>query len=147
LKNLYTRLLRFFMALDFFGPLLARLTIGYVFATSGYGKLTNLERVISYFESLQIPAPKIQAPFIASLEVIGGIFVLLGFGTRVMSALLGSIMLVALVTAKKEALESFSTLSETSEYLYLVLLVWLVVAGAGRFSVDAWAHKKISVET
>jgi putative oxidoreductase len=146
MKNIFLRLLRLIRRVDFLGPLLARLTVGYVFVTSGYGKVTNLERVIGYFESLNIPAPRIQAPMIAGLELIGGLVLILGLGTRVAAMLLTGVMGVAILSAKKEALESFGTLSETSEFLYLVMLVWLMVAGAGRLSADHFVKARFEKE-
>ena len=42
------------------GPLIARLTVGYVFMLTGWGKLQNLDRVTEYFTSLGIPFPEMR---------------------------------------------------------------------------------------
>ncbi len=47
--------------------LLVRLYWGWQFAQSGWGKLHNLGRVTEYFASLNIPAPSVMAPMVASL--------------------------------------------------------------------------------
>src|SRR5437016_1652181 len=44
-------------------PLLARVTVGWVFVTTGWGKLHNLQKIIDYFTELGIPYPQLQAPF------------------------------------------------------------------------------------
>jgi putative oxidoreductase len=44
-------------------PLLARLTVGWVFLWSGWGKLNDLPTVIENFVSWGIPFPHILAPF------------------------------------------------------------------------------------
>ena len=58
---------------DWLPPLLVRLSVGVVFAQSGWGKLHDLQRVIDYFTSLGIPYANLQAPFVAGLEFTGGL--------------------------------------------------------------------------
>ena len=117
-------------------PLVARLTVGIVFIGSGWGKLHNLEKVTAYFTELGIPAAGLQAPFVSSVELVGGILVLLGFGSRIASLLLASTMVVALVTAKRAEIHGFSDLFGTVEWTYLALLGWIAIAGPGALSVD-----------
>ena len=59
---LYDRLVAGISHLEWLPQLVTRITIGWVFIESGWGKLHNLDRVIGYFQSLGIPAPAIQAP-------------------------------------------------------------------------------------
>lgn len=118
-------------------PLLAtRLTIGWVFIESGWGKLHHLDKVTDYFQSLGIPAPAIQAPFAAGSELVFGVAVLVGLFTRLSSIPLIIIMVVAILTAKREELTGISELFGFIEFLYIVLLLWLVVRGGGFLSVD-----------
>lgn len=81
--------------------LLTRLVFGQAFAVTGYGKLDNLAGVTSFFEELGIPFASLQAPMVATIEFVGGILLLLGLGTRYVTLLLMSTMLVALVTAHR----------------------------------------------
>jgi putative oxidoreductase len=124
-------------------PLLARITLGCVFIESGWGKLHNLDRVTSFFESLGIPAAHIQAPFVAGLEFTGGILLLAGLATRLISLPLIGVMTVAILTAKKEELTGFSALTGFTEFTYILLLLWLIIQGAGIISIDALLGKKI----
>lgn len=128
-------------------PLLARITLGSVFIESGWGKLHNLPKVIDFFTSLGIPAPQIQAPFVASTELVCGFLVLIGLLTRLASVPLLATMVVAILTAKKADIASFSDLTGVSEYLYILLFVWLIVDGAGLVSVDAFLRKNKSPVT
>lgn len=130
--------------LDFLPLLLARLTVGYVFVHSGWGKLHHLPDVIEYFRGLGIPAPELQAPLSASTELIAGTLVLLGLLTRVASLPLVVIMLVALGTAKREEIESLNALFGLVEYVYIVLLVHLVVKGGGAASLDALLGRRFA---
>jgi putative oxidoreductase len=133
--------------LDFVPPLIARLTIGAVFIPSGWGKLHHLDKVVDFFTELGIPAPQFQAPFAAGSELLFGVTVLLGLFTRMSAIPLAIIMVVAMATAKREDL--LGTIAEPnnawgfanalvglSEYLYVVLLLWLLVRGAGALSLD-----------
>ncbi len=79
----------------------ARLALGWVFVQSGWGKLHNLPQVVDYFTSLGIPAPHLQAPFVAGVELVGGPSLLGGLFTRVVSVPLAMTMVVALLTAKR----------------------------------------------
>jgi putative oxidoreductase len=123
-------------ALSWLPPTVARLCVGWVFVQSGWGKLHNLPKVIGYFESLGIPAPQLQAPFVASVELFGGLLVLAGLFTRVASVPLAATMIVALVTAKRGDISSASDLYGTVEFLYLLAFGFLAAFGAGTFSLD-----------
>lgn len=124
-------------------PLLSRTTIGFVFIQSGWGKLHNLDRVASFFAELGIPAPGLQAPFVATVEFVGGLAVLLGFFTRIVSIPLICTMIVAIITAKRADLGGISDLFGFIEYLYIVILAWLAVEGPGKISIDHfWCRRK-----
>src|SRR5262245_13948687 len=71
--------------LAWLAPLLARITVGWVFAMTGWGKLHSLQKVIDYFTDIGIPYPQIQAPFASANELVCGLLVLLGLATRVAS--------------------------------------------------------------
>lgn len=118
-------------------PLLARVTVGLVFVTTGWGKLQNLDRVIAFFQSLGIPAPEYQAPFVAATELTCGLLLVAGLGTRFAAVPLVVTMLVAIRTALWGELEGTIDLFGREEYLFIVLLAWLAVAGAGAVSLDA----------
>ena len=122
--------------LEWVGPLVVRLTLGLVFATTGWGKLHNLDKIEAFFASLHIPAPGFHAVFVSTIELVGGILLIAGLGTRIASALLVGVMTVAIVTAKLPELHGLTDLANTIEFTYLAMFVWLVVAGAGAASID-----------
>jgi putative oxidoreductase len=120
----------------FIGPTLARLTVGLVFVGTGWGKLHNLGDVTDFFASLHIPAPGFNARLAAGTEFFGGILVLLGLGTRLASLPLAFTMVVAIATAKRGDITGLTALVGLEEWSYLVLFIWLAVAGAGPVSID-----------
>jgi putative oxidoreductase len=120
----------------FLGPLIARLTLGVAFVSSGWGKIHNLDKVTEFFTELGIPAPHIQAVFVSWVELVCGALVLVGFATRLASIPLICTMIVALITAKAEDIAGVSDLVGTIEFTYIALGVWLTVSGAGALSLD-----------
>jgi putative oxidoreductase len=124
------------------GALIARLTVGYVFMLTGWGKLQHLGRVTEYFASLGIPMPHILAPFVAGLECFGGLFLIVGLFTRISAGGLAVTMIVAILTAKWADVDSLHTLLGFEETLYLVIFAWLAISGAGKASLDDWIMRK-----
>src|ERR1017187_8851254 len=79
--------------IDWLAPLFARIVVGWVFLWSGWGKLHNLPAVIENFAGWHIPAPQILAPFVSGVEFIGGLFLIIGFMTRISAGGLGGTMI------------------------------------------------------
>jgi len=136
MKTLWHRVVALLTRIEWTGPLLVRLTLGLVFVTTGWGKLHNLDDVTTFFESLHIPAPGVQAAFVSTVELVGGALLIAGLATRIASALLIGVMAVAIYTAKLPELHGVVDLANTVEFTYLAMFVWLVVRGAGAASLD-----------
>jgi len=130
--------------LAWLAPLLARVTVGWVFATTGWGKLHNLQKVIDYFGDLGIPYPQFQAPFASANEFVCGVLVLLGLATRVASIPLIVVMLVAIRTAQWENVDSTAALLGLLEWSYVAIFAWLAIAGPGPVSIDALVARRRS---
>ncbi len=126
------------------GPLIARITVGYVFMLTGWGKLQHLDQVTEYFTSLGIPAPHILTPFVSGLECFGGLFLILGVLTRVSAGGLAVTMIIALITAKWAEVDSLHTLLGFEETLFLAIFTWLAIGGAGKASLDYLLERKLS---
>ena len=121
--------------------LVVRLYWGWQFAQSGWGKLHNIAKITGFFASLNIPFPAANAHFISGLEFVGGIFLILGLGTRLVGLLLAANMFVAYWTADHEALVSiFSDPGKfyvADPYTFLFASLMVLIFGAGLFSLDA----------
>lgn len=122
--------------LTWLAPLFARLVTGWVFMWSGWGKLQDLPAITENFVGWGIPFPQFFTPFVSGVECFGGAFLLAGFLTRISAGALGVTMVVAIVAAKLNDIDSLETLLGFEEVAYLALFFWLAVAGAGRLSVD-----------
>ena len=127
--------------LGWLAPLFARITVGWVFLWSGWGKLSDLHTVYQNFVGWGIPAPQVLAPFVSSVEFCGGLFLLLGLLTRISAGALGITMIVAIRSAKWADVDSLETLLGFDEFEYLALFLWLAIAGPGIVSLDDWLQR------
>jgi putative oxidoreductase len=135
--------LRAMALLAFLPPLLTRLVIGHAFYETGAGKIENFANTVAFFTDLGIPMPELNAAFVSRLEFYGGIALILGLLTRFFAAGLLSTMVVAILTADRaDFLEAWSGtgekgLTDVVPVVYGMFLVWLVIAGPGKLSLDA----------
>src|SRR5690242_7638590 len=128
--------------LTWLAPLFARITVGWVFLWSGWGKLQNLPQVTENFAGWGIPVPQVLAPFVSGVEFFGGLFLLLGLFSRISAGALGITMIVAIRSAKWGDVDSLETLLGFDEFEYLALFLWLAIAGPGKVALDPWLQKR-----
>jgi putative oxidoreductase len=117
-------------------PALARLALGVVFVQTGWGKLHSLDQVTAFFQSLGIPAASVQAPFVAGVEFVGGLLLIAGLATRLAAVPLAGTMVVAILTAQLKNVHGVGDLFGLLEFGYLIVFVWLAIAGPGALSLD-----------
>jgi putative oxidoreductase len=117
-------------------PLAVRITVGWVFLWSGWGKLQILPRMIENFRDWGIPFPEFVTPFVSGVEFVGGILLLLGLLTRFAAVPMMIVMLVAIVAAKWSDVDSLQTLLGFEEVSYFLMFAWLAIAGPGPVSLD-----------
>ena len=121
--------------------LVVRLYWGWQFFQAGWGKLGNIQKVIGFFTSLGIPLPALNAYFVSGMECVGGVLLILGLFSRPIAALLTFDMIVAYVTADREAL--FSVFSDPGKfydatpYTFLFASLLILIFGPGKLAVDA----------
>jgi putative oxidoreductase len=117
-----------------------RLYWGWQFATDGWGKLHNLNRVGLYFETLNLPMPHQTALFVSALEFVGGILLAVGLGTRLIALLLFINMTVAIWTAEKDAflavISNPDKFQGADAYNYWFAALLIMVLGPGLFALD-----------
>src|SRR5271167_3782941 len=122
--------------------LAVRLYWGWQFMQTGWGKLTDINKVVGFFTDLGIPAPALNAYFVSALEFGGGLLLILGLGSRLIALPLVIDMIVAYITADREALFSvFSNpdkFTATAPYTFLIASLMVLIFGPGKASVDAF---------
>jgi putative oxidoreductase len=149
LRDLYKR---FFEGVDFLlqTPFLlaVRLYWGWQLIQSGWGKLHHLENVTQFFASLNLPMPGQMALFISCVEFFGGIFLAIGLLTRLTALVLTINMIMAYVTADKEALRSiFSDPDKfyaAAPYTFLIASLIILIFGPGKICLDALLERFVA---
>jgi len=127
--------------------LLVRLYWGWQFAQSGWGKLHRLPQLTEYFTTLHIPFPGVNAPFVAGLEFVGGLLLIIGLFSRVTGLLLAVDMIVAYLAADQEALHSIFSdpgkFYNVGPYTFLFASLFVLVFGPGRFALDYFLRRRM----
>ena len=128
-----------------------RLYWGWQFFQTGKGKLMNLDRTASFFQSLNIPHPHLNAIMAGSTECFGGLCLLLGLGSRVLTIPLIFTMIIAYVTAESDALHAIFSAPDkfvtATPFEFMLTAIIVLVFGPGKFSLDyligrLWFRKK-----
>jgi putative oxidoreductase len=130
-----------------FSILLARISLGVFFAISGGNKLFVASRNRQMYETLSgagIPFPRVMTYVTSSVEFLGGCLLIIGLLSSLCCAALIVQMIVAIITVRVATIPGgLSFLNWLDDFLYLpeatyiVILIWLICAGPGRFSMDA----------
>jgi len=128
------------------GLLLVRVGFGgYMAIAHGLGKIKNPGAMTGYLENLSLPFPAAMAWMAGVAEFFGAIFLAIGIVTRPVATLLACVMGVAAFVAHKND-PFFAAPGQTSRelaMLYLFVFVLFMLAGGGRFSLDALLRKKV----
>jgi putative oxidoreductase len=114
-----------------YGSLPIRIVAGITFVAHGLPKFENIAGTQGFFGNIGLP-PELALP-VGLLEVIGGIFLLVGVVTRISAALfiidmIGAIVLVRLPDGFVDGYEL--------ESLLIAISVSLLITGPGRISVE-----------
>src|SRR5205809_2714351 len=152
IQRLWTRLLRPPVT----GPsatMIIRLMAGGVFFWEGILKFVYVNQGVGRFTKLGIPFPLVTAPFVGWLEIFGGLLLMLGLGTRLITIPLIIEMLVAMLSTKPRLFLGtlplplppappqvgiWAVLHEIrSEYAQIMSCIFLLVSGPGPGSLDA----------
>jgi uncharacterized membrane protein YphA (DoxX/SURF4 family) len=135
--------------------LLIRLVVGLVFLTEGIQKfLYPSELGAGRFAKIGIPAPEVMGPFVGAVEIVCGALLVLGLLTRLAAIPLLIDITTAIVSTKIPVLLGYGfwgfSLAKLPRYGFLSMtheartdfsmlfgLVFLLIVGAGAWSIDA----------
>jgi putative oxidoreductase len=122
---------------------LIRAAVGAVFLSEGIQKLLFASELgAGRFERIGIPLANVSAPFTAFFEIVCGLLVILGLGTRLAAIPLLIVMTIAIASTKIPILlqSGFWKMAHEARTDFSMLLCgsFLLVAGAGPWSIDAY---------
>jgi putative oxidoreductase len=128
---------------------LNRIAVGAFFMLSGYHKLFNAERhrtVVDELKALGVPAVGFNQWWVPLVEFTAGGAVLIGLLAPLAALGLLVIILVAIATSGRQRIKLYKPIDEADriddwlylpETLYAVMLIVVISAGAGPYSLDA----------
>ncbi|MGE7765653.1 DoxX family protein [Peribacillus sp. NPDC096540] len=120
------------------GTFLLRVMLGITFLMHGLSKFqSGLDNISGWFQSIGIPG--FMAYVVGTIELVGGIALILGLGTRIISALLIFIMAGAIVYVKFPA--GFMGNGEGTGFeldlILMIIALHLVLNGSRFLSIDS----------
>ncbi len=122
-----------------------RLYWGWQFFLTGKGKLMNLDRTTHFFQSIHIPQPHLNAIMAGSTECFGGLLLLLGLGSRIITVPLIFTMVIAYVTTEQEALHALYSdpdkFVSAAPFQFMLTAIIVLIFGPGMFSLDCLIGK------
>ncbi|MGF1599190.1 MAG: DoxX family protein [Acidimicrobiales bacterium] len=121
-------------------PLVLRVVIGALFVWHGIDKFdAGIAMIEEMYTMWGVPVPGLTAPLSALVEIVAGVALMAGIGTRLAALALSAVMVGAIIYVKAD-LGIISSEPMPGAELDLALLAGLiavVVLGPGRYSVDS----------
>ncbi|MGJ9458330.1 DoxX family protein [Oceanobacillus sp. CF4.6] len=128
------------------GTVILRIVLGLTFFIHGLDKFQGgISNTVGYFDSLGIPG--FLAYVVALIELIGGIAMILGIGTKVVALLFAVVMVGAIFTAKLPGgfLGNGQGAGYELDLALLAISIYLILADRNPLSLDSFiANKKNS---
>ena len=138
--------------------LILRLMAGGVFFWEGILKFVYINQGLGRFTKLGFPMPELTANFVATTEIIGGLFLLFGLFTRITAFYFIVEMIIAILSTKislylgnsplplptaPPKIGIWAVLHEIrSDYAQSLTCLFLLIEGAGKKSLDALLQKQ-----
>jgi putative oxidoreductase len=131
--------------------LFVRVYWGLQLAQNGWGKLHNLGHVTEFFASLGLPAPGPTAAFVATVEFLSGLLLVVGLFSRFVGLVLTFDMLMAYIVADRAALTSiFSDPGKfyvADPYTFLFAALLILIFGPGKYALDTYLLRRYPYAT
>ena len=127
--------------------IIIRLMVGAVFLSEGIQKFLFADQLgAGRFAKIGFPNPNFFGPFVASMEIICGLLILIGLFTRLGAIVLFIVMIVAITTTKMQIFMDkgfWSMLHESrTDWAMLLGSIFLVINGGGKWSMDKTIWKQ-----
>jgi putative oxidoreductase len=125
-----------------------RLYWGWQFFQTGKGKLMHPDKVTEFFQSLHIPFPAFNVYLAGGTECFGGLLLLIGLGSRLISLPLIFVTVIAYLTADidkvKHIFSDPDKFVTADPFLFMLAAIIVLAFGPGAFSLDRLIGNKLS---
>jgi putative oxidoreductase len=129
------------------GPLVVRLVFGYFWLETGIAKVHNLAGFTQRFVGWGIPHPAFSAALSAWTELVGGLLLMLGLFTRLVTIPMIINMAVAVTLVVSSNLMGLDDYVEADEVVYSLIFFWFLMAGPGKVSLDTLVARWLGIRT
>jgi putative oxidoreductase len=116
--------------------LAGRVLLSVIFITSGASKISGYAGTQGYMEAMGVPGALL--PLVIAAEIIFGLFVLVGFQTRVSALALAGFTLLAGYLFHYQPADQMQMISFMKNVSIAGGFLALFASGAGNWSVDQW---------
>ncbi|WP_172373302.1 DoxX family protein [Sporosarcina jiandibaonis] len=127
------------------GALILRVTLGVLFFIHGLVKFQGgIGNTVGWFDSIGIPG--VIAYVVALIELVGGVALVIGLGTRFVSALIAIIMVGAILKVKLAVglLGNGEMAGYELDLAFLAMAIYLAINGSKLLSVSQFISQKDS---
>lgn len=117
--------------------LVGRILLSIIFILAGFGKITALGGTAGYFGSMGLPMPMVTAVVVALVVLLGGIAILVGFQTRIVSYVLALFCVATAFVAHFDFADQMQAINFQKNLAMAGGFLVLAAYGAGALSIDA----------
>jgi putative oxidoreductase len=121
--------------------LLGRLLLAALFLPAGIGKVTGFAGTVGYISSVGLPLPELGAALALSVEILGGMALIIGLGTRPVAVILALFTLVA-----SYFFHGYWAAPDDQQFMQQLLFFKNVAVAGGLLTLAAWGAGAWSVD-
>ena len=121
--------------------LLGRWLLAALFLPAGIGKLTGFSGTVGYISSVGLPLPEVGAALALTVEIVGGIALIIGLGTRPAALILALFTLVA-----SFFFHNYWGVPTDQQFMQQLLFYKNIAVVGGLLTVAAWGAGAWSVD-
>jgi putative oxidoreductase len=121
--------------------LLGRLMLAALFLPAGIGKITGFSGTVGYISSVGLPLPEVGAVLALTVEIVGGIALIIGLGTRPAALILALFTLVA-----SFFFHNYWGVPADQQFMQQLLFYKNIAVVGGLLTVAAWGAGAWSVD-
>ena len=121
--------------------LAGRILLAYLFLPAGIGKITGFAGTVGYIASVGLPLPQVAAAIAVVVEIVGGIALIVGFGTRFAALALAAFALVASIL-----FHNYWAFPADQQMMQQLMFIKNIAVVGGLLTLAAWGAGKWSLD-